>query len=84
MTLGFMVEGNSIILFKRRPHYLYKNKIVDSPIAKSRYLPVTREWQLYYMNRNLRWCKYWDDEPKKRFSTILNEIDRDPTGIFWG
>lgn len=84
LELVYSVTGNSIILYERRPHFLQNNKKHDSPVAKIKFINKWRNWELYYMNRNLRWCKYWDYVPKKRFSTILKEIDRDPTGIFWG
>jgi len=84
LTLDYKVKGNTIILFERRPHFIYKNKKIECSIAKIKYLPITREWKLYYMDRNLRWRKYWNYEPKKRISTIIKEIDEDPTCIFWG
>jgi hypothetical protein len=84
VILVYKIEGNSIILIEKRPHFKIKNRIIESLIAKIKYINKTKEWELYYPNRKLGWSKYWNFKNKKRFSTIINEIDKDPTCIFWG
>ena len=84
LALSYKIERNSIILYEIRPHYQYKNRKMECHIAKIKFLPIKREWQLYYQDRNSKWHKYWNYAPKKRISTIIKEIDRDPTCIFWG
>jgi hypothetical protein len=39
---------------------------------------------LYWRDRNLRFHIYDLLEPSNRVDDLLNEIDRDPTCIFWG
>ena len=42
-----------------------------------------RGWALYWRNRNERWFRYPDVDPSKDIRSLLDEIDADPTGIFW-
>jgi len=41
-------------------------------------------WTLYWRDRNQRWHKYDLIAPSPDILTLLDEVDRDPTCIFWG
>ena len=56
----------------------------SSPIARLRYTSTQESWTLYWRDRNLRFHAYLDLKPSPRVGDLLAEIDRDPTGIFWG
>ena len=43
-----------------------------------------REWTLFWRDRNHRWHRYKYTAPTTEIARLLEEIDRDPTGIFWG
>src|SRR5699024_2911503 len=54
------------------------------PIARLRYTKSTQSWTLYWRDRNLRFHRYENLEPTDHVSSLLEEIARDPTHIFWG
>ena len=54
------------------------------PIARLRYTQATRTWTLYWRDRNLRFHLYDHLKPSPGIGDLLDEIDRDPTAIFWG
>ncbi|MBT8226113.1 MAG: DUF3024 domain-containing protein [Dactylosporangium sp.] len=54
------------------------------PIARLTYTKTRRTWQLYYRDRNLRFHRYDQVPPTATIADLLDEIERDPTGIFWG
>lgn len=54
------------------------------PIARLRYTKSRTEWSLYWRDRNLRFHRYDLVEPTAEIRRLMDEIDRDPTGIFWG
>ncbi|MGD9530306.1 MAG: DUF3024 domain-containing protein [Dehalococcoidia bacterium] len=54
------------------------------PVARLRYTAVDRSWTLYWRDRNLRFHLYDRVVPSRRVEALLDEIDDDPTGIFWG
>ena len=42
------------------------------------------EWTLYCADRNSKFQRYWDTEPTQHVAELLDEIDADRSGIFWG
>jgi hypothetical protein len=54
------------------------------PIARLRWTATTKTWTLYWRDRNLRFHHYDRIDPSTNLQTLLDEIDSDPTSIFWG
>ena len=54
------------------------------PIARLRYAQARKEWAIYWRDRNLKFHLYDLADPISNIEALLDEIDRDPTGIFWG
>lgn len=54
------------------------------PIARLRYTVASRSWTLYWRDRNLRFHLYDLISPSRSVDDLLDEVDRDPTCIFWG
>lgn len=54
------------------------------PIARLRYTKTRNEWSLYWRDRNLKFHEYDLAPPTPHIDDLLDEIDADPTGIFWG
>jgi len=53
-------------------------------IARLRYSAKGAAWSLYWRDRNERWHRYDRTSPTGDVISLLDEIDKDPTGIFWG
>jgi hypothetical protein len=56
----------------------------SSPIARLRYTAATSSWTLFWRDRRERFGRYDRLEPTPQVQVLLDEIERDPTGIFWG
>ncbi len=84
VRLGYKFRGNSVTLFEQRPAFTDPDKWVDIVVAQFRFDPSNGEWTLYCADRNSRWHVYYDLEPNTDFEVLLQEVDEDPTGIFWG
>ena len=54
------------------------------PIARLRYVKAASRWSLYWRDRHLRFHAYDRLAPSVHIDDLLQEIDRDPTAIFWG
>ena len=78
------MRGKSVTIFDCRPPW-HPNLTEWSrvPVAQLRYDPDSHLWTLYWADRNSRWHRYDDTEPGTA-DDLLNEIDEDPTCIFWG
>ncbi|HEX2705241.1 MAG TPA: DUF3024 domain-containing protein [Candidatus Lustribacter sp.] len=55
-----------------------------SPIARLRYAKASREWSLYWRDRNERFRTYDLAPPTANVDELLAVLDRDPTRVFWG
>ncbi|MEU8211581.1 DUF3024 domain-containing protein [Micromonospora sp. NPDC049044] len=54
------------------------------PVARLEYTRTTGTWTLYYRERTLRFRRYDLVPPTTNVGELLDELDRDPTAIFWG
>jgi hypothetical protein len=53
-------------------------------VARLRYSRTNGDWALYWFDRNGHHHRYDALEPTADLSVLLDEIDADPTAIFWG
>lgn len=85
LNVSYNIRGNSVTIFENRAPWRPDMKEWTSmPVAQMRYDSKTGEWTLYCADRNDKWHKYMGIEPTKNIDEILVEINKDPTGIFWG
>lgn len=82
--VGFRFRGNNVTLFESRPYFDDPNQWTENVVAQFRFDPGTAFWTLYYPDRNSRWLCYNDFAPSRKIEKLLQEVDNDPTGIFWG
>jgi hypothetical protein len=81
-----VVERHAVTLVERRAPWRpdFGPEWTTSPVARVRWSVSRREWTLFCHDRNQRWHRYPHTQPSSEIATLLSEIDRDPTGIFWG
>ncbi len=54
------------------------------PIARLRYTRATATWELFWRDRELRFHRCDPAPPSPTIDDLLDEIDNDPTAVFWG
>jgi len=84
MRLEVDLRGNWLMISDYRPLWQGPGDWTRMKIAQVRYDPNLRSWSLYWADRNSRWHLYDDLEPTPNLDDVLNEIDEDPTCIFFG
>ncbi|MCK4414188.1 MAG: DUF3024 domain-containing protein [Candidatus Eisenbacteria sp.] len=84
IRIGFKIRGNSVTLFEERPSFRDPSEWGTIAIAQMRYEQDARTWKLFSTDRSSKWHAYRDLSPQRRLDAVLDEIDDDPTGIFWG
>ena len=84
MRLGFKLQGERVTLYKERPAFAQSGTRAETLAAQFRFNPQTKEWALYWADRNSKWHEYELIEPSRNFESLLKEVHEDPTGIFWG
>ncbi len=84
-------RGDIATIFEHRPPYVSSflparegDEWTRLAIAQFRYDAETRLWTLFCADRSSRWHKYAEVDPSERLEDLIEEVDADPTGIFWG
>ena len=54
------------------------------PIVRFHYAAARREWAIYWRDRNLKFHRFDLVEPSRHIAELLDAVDNDRTGIFWG
>jgi len=86
VNIGFRIRGEAVTLLERRPplRATGRKEWTETLVAQFRRDSDTELWRLYCADRNSRWHAYAGIRPAKTLTPLLAEVDRDPTGIFWG
>lgn len=78
------VAQNAVTVIERRPPWHdADDDWSEHPVARLRYTAKSGLWTLYWHDSNERWHRY-QTGPATNVRSLLDEIDHDPTGIFWG
>ena len=84
VRLTYAFRGTSVTLYEDRVGWKDPTKWTHMPIAQFRFNGKKAQWSLYCADRNSRWHEYLDIDPTSRLDVLLQEVDKDPTGIFFG
>lgn len=84
VRLTFDIKGNNVTLYEERPFYADPSRWTKMQVAQFRFDPKSKKWSLYCKYRDERWHEHIDNIPTTNFRDLLDEVDEDPTGIFWG
>ena len=83
LRIGYRVEGLSVVLFESPPAFL-SPEWQEEPVAKFTYVKANERWKLFCMFRDLKWRGYDPFRESRDLAPLVDEVRRDPTGIFWG
>lgn len=81
---GFRIGTNDIVIFESRPAFRAPHEWHDMDVAKIRFVRAAKEWRLFCQFRDLKWRAYEPFPSADTFDELFVEVQRDPTGIFWG
>jgi Protein of unknown function (DUF3024) len=80
------VRGSSITIAERRPPWnpAFGPEWSSMRIAQLRYDDGARRWRLLAAGSDDRWHLFEPAAPAAGVATLLEAIEQDRTGIFWG
>ncbi len=84
IRIGYLAKGMTITLFEIRPSFMNPSDWQTFDVARFRFNKTRDQWILYWRDQNLKWHIYDRIAPSPDFLDLLNEVDGDPTRIFWG
>ena len=80
VKLTYKITGNKVFLIETRPYFDDPSRWTEMPIAQFQYDATSKEWHLYAYNRNNKRLPY----SKGCLDQLIQEVDIDPMGMFWG
>ena len=86
LRLEAVVTQGAATIVERRPPWRTEpgTEWSTGPVARFRYNATAGLWTLYCRYADMRWHRYPHVEPSTDIAALLDEVDRDPTAIFWG
>ena len=84
LDLAFRIDKQSFVIYEIRPQWDNPKRKLEYPAAKATYVKSRKLWKLYWMRADLKWHRYPPLPESKSLETILDEIERDPHGCFYG
>jgi len=80
----YKVINHSVEVYEQRPRWNNPREQTNTPVAKFLYTRTTKKWKLYWMRKDLRWHLYEPLSESIRLETLVEEVDKDPYGAFFG
>lgn len=84
VDIGYRKDGQAFEIFEIRPNWKDESRRVETPVAKAKYIKSRSVWRLYWQRANLKWDYYEPAGEMSTLSEVLEMIENDPHGCFWG
>lgn len=78
------VSAAAVVVSGARPDWRDRSKRVRTPVAKFRFVRTSRRWTLYWLCADRRWHRYEPAEPSPDLASLLELVDGDQYGAFFG
>ncbi|MGQ0665577.1 MAG: DUF3024 domain-containing protein [Nitrospiraceae bacterium] len=84
LRLEYLVKGQDVVIFERRPRWDNPKEWIESPVAKLKFVRSANKWRLYWQRADLKWHEYPGPSSSDRINDLVQEIDADPLACFFG
>jgi len=84
LRFEYEIEKQSVIVFEIRPVWNNPDEITKLPMAKLKYVKSQKVWKLFWQRANMKWVKYEPNVSAKDLKELVQEIDNDFYGCFFG
>ncbi len=78
------IEGQNVIVYEVRPAFRREGEFTKMPLAKLTYVSSRKIWKLYWKRASGKWEKYEPKDSDKDLNTLVQEIEQDTHGCFFG
>lgn len=82
LEIVYRFDGLFAYVSERRPDWKDKSVYRNHDVAKFRFSVTTREWTLFWRDRNLKWHRFEDCPASTDLGDLLGVVDEHP--IFYG
>ena len=82
--LRYDVNNHHVFIREARPGWRNPSEWIESDVAKLRYVAAINEWRLYWKRASGKWWLYEPYSRSKTLAAMVDEIDVDSYGCFFG
>lgn len=84
IRVEFRIRGDEVELFESRPLYNDPQTWVSTRVARFKKSTGSGNWVLYWADRDAQWKRYLPCEPRRDIEALLQAVEQDAIGTFWG
>jgi Protein of unknown function (DUF3024) len=84
LDFGYDYDGRVVEMYEIRPDWMDHSIIRHHPFAKIRYVKSKNIWKLYWFRASGKWNEYEPCPESSDLQTLLNCIQEDAYGCFYG
>lgn len=84
MRLDFVIDGDSVTIFQERRRCQGSCEWFRFPMAQFRYTESLNQWTLHHYDQDQQWRLYLHANPNLDLGKLIQAVDDDPMGFFWG
>ncbi|MGE4542989.1 MAG: DUF3024 domain-containing protein [Pedobacter sp.] len=84
IRVEFRVRDDAVELFESRPLYNDPSTWVSTRIARFKKTSRNGSWIVYWADRNAQWKRYEPCVPHRDIEALLQVVEEDAIGTFWG
>jgi hypothetical protein len=80
----YEVEGHAVSIYEERAPWGGIGEWTRMGVARFRFVRTRREWQLYWMRRDLKWHRYEPCEHARDLGRLVAVVEADEHNAFFG
>ena len=84
LNIEYRVVQHDVIIYEERSAWDQPDEIIETPAAKFRFNKSKNVWRLFWMRADLKWHSYQSLSSSVSLRKLVNEVEADPYGCFWG
>jgi len=84
LRFEYTIEKQNVIIYEIRPVWNNPEEHTKSSFAKLTYVKSQKIWRLYWKRASGKWEKYEPRGPDRDLGALVQEIDKDDYGCFFG
>lgn len=84
VDIGYTFQNNALQIFEIRPRWDNRNKTIQTPIAKAKFVKSRGIWIVYWKRASGKWERYQPNPEVNELSLFFEVLVTDEYGCFWG
>ena len=82
--IDYKIDNQALYLLEIRPVWNNPEKTTEQMVAKFLYTQKDKKWKLYWQRQNTKWVQYKSDDINLDLEFLLEIVEEDSNGCFWG